>query len=390
MSSDDTIHSARERAIEAYRARYDAEPEFIASAPGRVNLIGEHTDYNDGFVLPMGLPFVTAIAAGTRDDRLVEVASEGYGVAHFDLDADPLESLGWGRYLHGMAHFLGETQDLHTAGFCGTLATDIPTGASLSTSAALEMATGLLLGAMADRDLDRTQLALLGQRVENELFDLPTGIMDQLASAAAIDGHASLIDCRDLSITPVPLPADTAIVVMDTGTRRELVESEYADRQATCRAVTERLGIPALRDADMDMVATLTDDDVAHRRARHVVGENQRTLDAAAAMRAGDSEWLGQLMSASHVSLSRDYEVSGPALDRIVEVAQGTPGCLGARMTGGGFAGCAVALVEAAAADAFVEAVTAEFIAPAAQPATHPTRLYVVQPSAGAAGERRS
>ena len=386
--STGTNTTARERAIVAYRERYGRDPEFIASAPGRVNLIGEHTDYNDGFVLPMGLPFATAIAAGARDDRHVEVASEGYGVSQFDLDASPLDTMGWGRYLHGIAHFLDATQGLRATGFNGTLATDIPTGASLSTSAALEMATGLLLGAMADTEIDRTKLALLGQRVENELFDLPTGIMDQLASAAAIDGHASLIDCRDLSITPVPLPPDTAIVVMDTGTRRELVESEYADRQATCRAVTARLGIDALRDADMDMVATLADDDIAHRRARHVVGENQRTLDAAEAMRAGDSEWLGQLMSASHVSLSRDYEVSGPALDRIVEVAQSTDGCLGARMTGGGFAGCAVALVTESAAESFVDAVTAAFIAPTVQPATHPTRLYVVQPSAGAAGER--
>lgn len=380
--------TARDRAISSYRERFGRDPEFIASAPGRVNLIGEHTDYNDGFVLPMGLPFATAIAASPRGDTSVEVVSEGYGVSRFDLAEPARSTLGWGRYLHGMAAMLADGANIATPGFSGALATDIPTGASLSTSAALEMATGLLILAMNDTDLDRAQLARLGQRVENEIFDLPTGIMDQLASAAAIDGHASLIDCRDLSITPVPLPSGVSIVVMDTGTRRELVESHYADRQATCHDAARRLGIAALRDADMDMASTLTDDPTMFRRVRHVIGENQRTLDAAAAMRSGDAEALGRLMSASHASLSRDYEVSGPALDRIVEVAQDSPGCLGARMTGGGFAGCAVALVDASATDGFVERVLDEFIAPNAQPATHPTQLYVVLPSAGAHGAR--
>jgi galactokinase len=375
--------TASTRARSAFVEIFGSTPVVLSRAPGRVNLIGEHTDYNDGFVLPMALPFDTVIAARPRTDRRVEAHSEGYGTSRFSLDDNPMSTVGWGRYLHGMAAMLAE-HGISSTGFDCCVATDIPTGASLSTSAALEMATGLLMTELSGAQIDRSELALLGQRVENEIFDLPTGIMDQLASAAAIDDHASLIDCRDLTITAVPMPSNASIIVMDTGTRRQLVESEYADRQATCRAASDRLGVRALRDADMTAVDLLADDPKMVRRVRHVIGENQRTLDAAEAMGNNDAEWLGQLMSASHVSLSRDFEVSSPALDAIVALAQELPGCLGARMTGGGFAGCTVALVLDSEVDNFVAAVLDRFVSPHAQPASHPTRLYVVKPSPGA------
>jgi galactokinase len=269
------------------------------------------------------------------------------------------------------------------AGWDGVMASDIPGGASLSSSAALEVASGLAYTVAAGASIEPQQLAKVGQRVENEVLGLPSGILDQLASAAAVDGAASLIDCRDLSTQAVPLPDGVDIVIMDTGTRRELVDSEYAARQADCQAAAKALGVAALRDATLDQLAALTDD-ILVRRARHVIAENQRTLDAAQAMRDGDVTELGLLMNASHASLRDDYEVSGPALDRIVEVAQHAPGCLGARMTGGGFAGAAVALVESADTASFIATVLDQFTAPPQQPSTAPVRLYPVRPGPGA------
>jgi galactokinase len=200
------------------------------------------------------------------------------------------------------------------------------------------------------------EIARLGQRVENEVVGLPSGIMDQFISAGAVAGHASLMDCRSLTLTPTPLPSGVVVAIMDTGTRRRLAEVAYGERRAACERAAAELGVAALRDATVAQVATLHDP-VVRRRAHHIVTENARTLAAAEAMRSGDAAELGRLMSASHASLRDDYEVSGAALDAIVEAAMASPGCLGARMTGGGFAGCAVALVDAASIDAFTAAV---------------------------------
>jgi galactokinase len=381
------LGSAEDRAVAAFEDRHGTPPEYVASAPGRVNLIGEHTDYNEGFVLPMALPLATAIAARPRPDRTVEVWSEGFGEQAFDVDGDPLAA-GWARYLAGMGSVLAAA-GTPVGGWEGTIATDIPHGASLSSSAALEIAAGLVFD--ADRQaLTARQLAIRARAVENDVLGLPSGIMDQLISAIGVAGSALLIDCRDLSARPVPIPVGATIVVLDTGTRRRLVDSAYEDRQATCARVAVALGVGWLRDATPADLDRLDPADVGHRRARHVLAENQRTLDAADALADGDLAETGRLMAASHASLRDDYEVSGPALDAVVEVAADSPGCFGARMTGGGFAGCAVALVAAGAVEAFCASVAECFEAPAEQPAEHPLRLYPVRPGPGATLRRLS
>jgi len=373
--------TALDRAIAGYVTNYGNEPTLVVRAPGRVNLIGEHTDYNDGFALPMALPFEVVIAGEPRNDGRVVATSEGFEPAEFAI-ADGVEQGGWFTYVHGTAAMLIDA-GYPAAGWQGCLASDIPAGASLSSSAALEVASGLAFVTSAGGTIEANALARVGQRVENDVMGFPSGIMDQLASATSADGAASLIDCRDLSTTPVPLPAGVDVIIMDTGTRRELVDSEYAARRADCITAAATLGVAALRDATLDQVGALNDKRI-RRRALHVISENTRTLDAAAAMRAGNATELGQLMNQSHSSLRDDYDVSGPALDRIVAMAQNTDGCLGARMTGGGFAGAAVALVESASSQSFVAHITESFEAPPQQQAITPTKLYAVRPAAGA------
>ena len=349
--------SAVERAVAAHRRRW-GPPDLVVRAPGRVNLIGEHTDYNDGFTLPMALPLDTAIAMSDDGDEtsgLVTISSARFGEVVIDPTADPRSVVTWARHISGVVVLLAG-RDMPTGGWRATIDTDIPIGASLSSSAALEV--GVITGLLARAGVQWPPIAVarLGQQVENEVVGLPSGIMDQFISAGAVAGHASLMDCRALTLTPTPLPDGVVVAIMDTGTRRVLAEAEYGDRRSACERAAAELGVAALRDATLDQAATIADP-VDRRRAHHVITENERTLDAVEAMRRGDAAELGRLMNESHASLRDDYEVSGPGLDAIVDVARTASGCLGARMTGGGFAGCAVALVEAAHAEAFAGAV---------------------------------
>ncbi len=345
--------NAHARAVAAFETRYGEGPQLVVRAPGRVNLIGEHTDYNDGFVLPMALEHATYLAVRPRADRVVHAASEGYGDATFSLD-DLVRGEGWAEYVKGIAWVLAADREL--VGWEGTLATDIPEGASLSSSAALEVGTALVFVALGEGRWDPVAAARAAQRAENEWVGVPVGIMDQLISATATAGHAKLIDCRSLELTDHALPSGVSVVVLDTSSRRELVHSAYADRRATCEAAAAALGVPSLRDVTTAMLddgsPALTE--VQARRARHVVEENERVLAAVEAMATGDSTRLGDLMNASHDSLRDLYEVSGPQLDTMVDLARAAPGCMGARMTGGGFAGCAVALVVAGSVDDFI------------------------------------
>ncbi len=378
--------TAAQRAADTFATSFNDSAPVLVQAPGRVNVIGEHTDYNDGFVLPIALPFTTAIAARPRTDGRVVVESEGFGHRTFLIADDPRSTDGWARYLHGVAWALTEhLGDGPPPGWDGAVATDIPAGASLSSSAAIEVAAALLFNHLigSGRTLTVAELARIGQRVENEVMGLPSGLLDQLASAGGKAGHATLIDCRDLSTRFVAFPPSATIVVLDTGTRRELVESEYADRQATCAAAAEALELDSLRDATPADLDRLTDP-VAIRRVRHVITENTRTLAAVEAMEAGELGELGRLMTASHVSLRDDYEVSGPALDAAVEAALECGGCYGARMTGGGFAGGAIALVATEEVERFCSDLQARYVAPLDQPAVAPLRLYPTPPSAGA------
>ncbi|HSU17719.1 galactokinase [Longimicrobium sp.] len=348
----------RETVVRAFAERFGAPPAFVARAPGRVNLIGEHTDYSGGFVLPMAIDRAVWIALRPRADSRVSVASLDFGeTGEFDLGRLESAGGGWLEYVRGMAWALGD--ELALRGWEGVASGDVPKGAGLSSSAALELAAARAFAAVSGIDWDARRMALLAQRAENGWVGVRCGIMDQMISAAGEAGHALLIDCRSLETRPVPLPPGTAVVVMDTGTRRGLVDSEYNERRRATEVAAERLGVPALRDVD---VATLESraaelDPVTLRRARHVVGENERTLAAAAALERGDAAEVGRLVDLSHASLRDDFQVSRRELDAIVELAQAHPACFGARMTGAGFGGCAVALVERSAADDFARKV---------------------------------
>ena len=366
----------------AFADRFGAPPEIVVRAPGRVNLIGEHTDYNDGFVLPMAIDRAVVVALRPRADRRVRVvALDVGGETTFDLDALDHGGPGWAEYLKGSAWALAESGgELH--GWEGVVTGDVPRGAGLSSSAALELATLRAFAAVADAPWDAAAMARIGQRAENAWVGVNCGIMDQMVSAAGEAGHAVLIDCRTLDTQAVPLPDGTVAVVLDTGTRRGLVDSAYNERRAACEEAAEALGVTALRDTTPDALAKRRGDldETVYRRARHVVTENARTLEAADAMRSGDAARLGVLMDASHASLRDDFEVSSPALDQLAALAREADGCHGARMTGAGFGGCAVALVDADAARTFVDAV-----GPAYEAATgHRPALYVTEATDGA------
>lgn len=329
-------------------------------APGRVNLIGEHTDYNDGFVLPLALPVATYVVASRRLDDEVDVTSEAYGRTRLATGIDPT---GWARYPAAVRGVLTD-DGVDWVGFDAAITTDIPDGASLSSSAALEVALLLVQAAFRGDRPTPDQIARWAQRAEHLAVGLPSGIMDQLICARARAGAAQLIDCRSLAGSDHALPDGLRVLALDTMTRRELAESAYADRRAACERVAAAAGVPALRDLNRESLAAVADlDPTDRRRAAHVIDENQRTLDAAAALDRGDRDELGRLMAASHRSLRDDYEVSGPALDAMVEASEAAAGCVGARMTGGGFAGCTVAVVEADAVEAFSAEVSERFVA---------------------------
>ncbi|MGB7880118.1 MAG: galactokinase family protein [Ilumatobacteraceae bacterium] len=308
-------------------------------APGRVNLIGDHTDYTGGLVFPMAIDRGTTIEYAPQAER-IELRSDADSAAVVvDLPVllDPsLMEPAWGAYVAAMARELGSTR-----GVVGTVTSDIPAGAGLSSSAALECAVGLALGF----DGTPIELALAAQRAEHDATGVPTGIMDQLCIAAATAGHATMIDCHHLDVIQVPIPDDVDVVV-EFVTHRRLVGSPYADRVAECARAESTLGPLRLADAaDVD-AARAQLDEVSFRRARHVVTENQRVRDFAAALVSGDHAEAGALMTESHRSLRDDFDTSTPEMDAAVERLAGSPGVYGARMTGGGFGGCVVVLSE--------------------------------------------
>jgi len=343
----------RDRAIAEFRQRFGSEPEVVVQAPGRVNLIGGHTDYNHGFVLPMAIDRRTVIAARRRSDTTVAVTSEKFPDAIFDL-ASLTRETGWAEYLKGVAWAMG-TDGL--PGWEGAVASSIPLGASLSSSAAFELAASLVFTSLSGGSWNPVDAAAVAHRAETYWVGVNSGIMDQLISACGQAGHATLIDCQDLTQTHISVPDSVRVVVLDTGTRRELTTSDYNKRRQACEAAARGFGVKSLREIaaeDIDR-APLGMDETVLARARHVVEENKRTLSAAHAMAEGDVELVGSLISQSHVSLRDKFEVSSLALDAMVEAALASPGCLGARMTGAGFAGCAIALVQEEKTDAFIQ-----------------------------------
>jgi galactokinase len=365
-----------------FAEHFGRPPRWVVRAPGRVNLIGEHTDYNDGFVLPLAIDRAVWIALEPRDDRRVLVDSTDYAeTAEFSLDALRHDGAGWIEYVKGTAWSLQEAGH-RLRGWQGVLAGDVPRGAGLSSSAAVEMAVARAFAAAADLVWQPAAMAKLGQRAENHWVGVNCGIMDQLISAAGRAGHALLIDCRCLEYSPVPFPPGVAVAVLDTATRRGLVDSAYNQRRAQCEAAAAYFAVPALRDVTLERLERAGPDldAIVRRRARHVIAENDRTLRAAQAMRDGDAAELGRLMSQSHESLRDDYEVSSDALDAMVDIAGAQPACYGARMTGAGFGGCAVALIAVDAAEDFVAHVSAAYC----RRTGHTPAVYLCQATNGA------
>jgi galactokinase len=365
----------------AFAERFGGPPDATVRAPGRVNLIGEHTDTSDGFVLPMAIDREVRLALRPREDAAVRlVALDLDEEASFDATA-PDAKEGWSAYAHGVAWSLA--RDGHRLrGFDGVFAGDVPRGAGLSSSAALELALARAFAEAGGLTWDPRAMAVACRRAENDWVGVASGIMDQLIGACGEAGRALLIDCRDLSTDAVPLPDGTQVVILDTGTRRGLVGSAYNERRSQVDAAAAALGVDVLRDVTVEVLREHGGalDPGVRKRARHVVLENARVLRAAEAMRTGDAGRLGALMNDSHASLRDDFEVSGTALDAIVEAAQAQEGCFGARMTGAGFAGCAVALVREASVDAFCEAVEGRYRAAT----EHEPALYPVRASDGA------
>ncbi len=346
---------------DAFATRFGAPPAFVVRAPGRVNLIGEHTDYNEGFVLPIAIDRATFVAARARVDRIIRVHSVQFDAEdRFSLDQierNPAQP--WSNYVRGVVKAI-LSRDLPLSGADLLIDSQVPLGAGLSSSAALEVAVAYALQLLNDLDLLGEELALLAQGAEQSFVGMQCGIMDQFMAALGRAGHALLLDCRDLSYRPIPIPPRVRVVVCDSGVRHSLVGSEYNERRAACEQAVQLLRarlprIAALRDvtpAQLEANADLLPP-VVHRRARHVVSEIERTLAAAAALERGDLAGFGALMDASHASLRDDYEVSTPELDTLVEIARRLPGCYGSRLTGGGFGGSTVSLVEEGAVDRF-------------------------------------
>ena len=348
---------------EAFADRFGAEAQHLVRAPGRVNLIGEHTDYNDGFVLPMAIDRATWIALRARADTTVRLHSlEHKETGEFtaaDLKKGPPS---WSEYPKGVAWALGE-EGYELRGWEGVSGCDLPMGAGLSSSASFELAIARAFAVVSGFAWEPRRMARLCQKAENQWVGVNCGIMDQMISAIGREGHAVLIDCRDLSSAAVPLPAGASVVVMDTSTRRGLVESAYNERRQQCEEAAEFFGVKALRDVSLDdlqargaKLPALT-----RRRARHVITENDRTRRAAQAMKNGDAELLGRLMDQSHASMRDDFAISNPQLDLMVTLARERAGCFGARLTGGGFGGCAIALVDDAEVPSFLVSVSRNY-----------------------------
>jgi galactokinase len=329
-------------------------------APGRVNIIGDHTDYTGGFCLPMAIDRSIEIHGSPSDDRLVRLSTDGESDAVVDLDVETPDEVDpeWARYVAGV---VAEARPTH--GFSGSVTSTLPAGAGLSSSAALEVACALALGVDAS---DPVALARLCQRAEHRARGVPTGLLDQLAVIGGVAGHGLLLDCTGLTLTPVPLPppSDAVWLVIHAGTR-SLAQSGYTDRVHELAAAEAVIG--PVRNASLGDVEAIADP-VVRRRARHVVSENQRVHDFAAAIAAADLGRAGDVMTASHASLSNDFESSTPAIDELCRELEATPGVLGARITGGGWGGCVVAMARPGAID--------------------PSRFeqaWMVEPSAGAA-----
>jgi len=394
--ADTNTHAAQQLALKsalqgAFKDHFGAPPRVIVQAPGRVNLIGEHTDYNDGFVLPCAIDFGTLVAARPRSDPRIRVLAldQGATLDEFSLDAPiaPRTDASWPNYVRGMVQALLQA-GWRLTGADLAISGNVPLGAGLSSSAALEVSVGQVFKELCGlQALDPTQLAQLAQRAENDFVGCRCGIMDQLISARGQAGHALLIDCRSLKTRPVELPPDMVILIVHSNVQRGLVDGEYNLRRQQCETAARHYGVAALRDLKMPQLLTGAAglDATVLRRARHIVTENARTLAAAEALEQGDLQGLGRLMADSHVSMRDDFEITTPAIDHLVQIIGGAIDVKGGsqggvRMTGGGFGGCVVALTTQHGAELAIAKVAAEYRSPQGLPG----KPYLCRASDGA------
>lgn len=339
------------KTLEIFADKFGYPATITIKAPGRVNLIGEHTDYNDGFVLPCAIDYETVIACAQRNDRTIHVIAADYDNDEdsFSLD-EPIvhtDAHPWANYVRGVIkHLMLRNKDFSGADM--VISGNVPQGAGLSSSASLEVAVGQALKSLYDLPLDGVALALNGQEAENQFVGCNCGIMDQLISALGKENHSLLIDCRSLDTRAVSMPENAAVVIINSNVKRGLVDSEYNARREQCEVAARFFGVKALRDVDPALFFSIQDelDPVVARRARHVITENDRTLAAADALASGDLKRMGELMAESHASMRDDFEITVPQIDKLVEIVKEVIGDKGGvRMTGGGFGGCIVALV---------------------------------------------
>ncbi|HEV7700985.1 MAG TPA: galactokinase [Pyrinomonadaceae bacterium] len=374
-----------------FERRFGSRPT-VFSAPGRVNLIGEHTDYNEGFVLPFAIDKRTFVAAVGRTDDVFNVYTLTLDKGdQFRLDEASIpRHEDWTLYVRGMVSVL-RRDGAAVAGADILIDSEIPFGAGLSSSAALEVGIGYALAELSGSTIDRRHLAFAGQNVEHEFIGVRSGIMDQFASALGRNGNAVLIDCRNLTTEYVPLELGSAIfAICDSGVKHSLASSAYNQRREECERGVELLagkipGVTSLRDVTLEMLQEFEHvlPALIRRRCTHVITENKRTIDMAATLRVQDLDRAGKMMYSSHESLSDDYEVSCPELDLLVDTARRIPGVYGARMTGGGFGGCTINLLDAAAFDEFKRLVTGAYRREFARD----TAIFTVSPSSGVCQE---
>jgi len=368
--------------LKKYIEEFDQSPEYLVQAPGRVNLIGEHTDYNDGYVLPIAIDRVISIALSSIPEPEIRL---------FSLDFDqrisiPLENTltkgdGWPEYLKGLIDIY-KKNSLELFGWQGIISGNVPIGAGLSSSAALELAFSRAFASVSKWKWEPKRMAQLSQKAENEWLGINCGIMDQMISALGKIDHVLFLDCRSLEGINIPLPKSVRIVILDTDTRRELLDSAYNERRIQCESVAHYFGVKALRDVSIEQLekskSNLTP--IEFKRAHHVILENKRVIDCVEALRMESLEKVGELMIASHRSLRDDFEVSSDELDLIVDYSLNAPGCYGARMTGAGFGGCAVALVEEIYINKFVYEVSKNYNLSTGKK----SKLYVCKATEGA------
>lgn len=357
-----------DRVHDAYTQQFGTKPGLIVTAPGRVNLIGEHTDYNDGFVLPMAIDRKVCIGGSPRDDQEVHLHSLNFNTgASFSLESLTKEN-SWTDYIKGVIDEYRKDGKQIT-GFNAVLYGNVPLASGLSSSAAIEVATAFLLAQFNNITITGEAMAELCQRAENRFVGMNCGIMDQFISRLGKDGHALYLDCRSLEYQLVPCDlTDYAVVICNSNVKRQLVDSAYNERRAQCeegvRILQKKLrGITALRDVTSDDLEQYRDllSPLVYQRCKHVVTENERTTQAVSVLQAGDIAAFGELLNASHESLRHDYEVSCEGLDTLVEIARSVDGTIGSRMTGAGFGGCTVSLVKEDAIETFKAAILEEY-----------------------------